>query len=391
METEKKRVLIFSAKWPTSNIEMDGGALTVKQYCEILSENYLVDYLYLQKNKDEELIVPDMINSYEIADGNYFNFDNYNKPNCNKFEARLNNIDYNNDLILSKIDAYDFIFIVHCCQAMGLEKKLNSEQLKKIIVMPMFLSNSYVLSGEIVPDEYIRREKLILNAVGYIITPSTIERDYMIQNMGVNENKVIVIPRAVGEEFLKGEKNRTSNEFNICYVASFKNQKNNITALKLIDSLQKHNIDARLYMVGSVQDKNVYNECLEYIKEHNIETKVRIYETMTQHNLAQLYEKMDIAISVSLCETFGRAIFEGLASGLPTVVLNVLKEVKLLSRDSLGIVFVKDLEKMVNFIKEIYNDKDMYVQMSKAASILGCSYSLDRQKKAVNEFLEGLQ
>ena len=363
------KILIFTAKWPFSNYEIDGGSVTVSQYVSILSQNNELDYLYLKKNNTEIPCNVCGIHKLEVVDGSYLDYHTYNSVNSNKFLTRLENIEYNNKLIKDRIDNYDLVVIVHCLQAMGLEKILTPQQLKKVVVLPMLLSDAYIQSGDIVPQEYIAAEKNILQAVGNIITPSANEKDYMVNALKVEPSKIAVIPRAVGKEFVGCPHKLDNDCIQLCYVASFKNQKNNIDAIKVVKSLNDKKINAQLHLIGTIQDKSVYQECLNLINTKNLQEKVVIHPIMSQEDLAKFYQKMDFNISTSLSETFGRSIFEGLAMGLPTLAYNCLEEVINLTQKQPGIVFVANVDDMADEIISILSSKTYEISSRRTRKI----------------------
>ncbi len=380
------KILIFTAKWPYSNNEIDGGSLTVQQYIDILKQNNIVDYLYLQKRKDELLSPIDGIHNCEIVDGNYLDYNTYHDKSSEKFEIRLRNRSYNNSLIKERIDKYDFVIIVHCLQAMGLENVLDFDQMRKVIVLPMFLSNSYRASGENVPQVYIDAEKSILQNVELIITPSTIERDYMVHKLIVDERRIKVIPRAVGREFVGNIHKLNKDCINICYIASFKKQKNNFAAILVAKKLVEKCKNVHLFLAGTIQDKNIYDRCVEYIYENKLINNVQILQIMNQQDLSLFYKKMDFAISTSLCETFGRSIFEGLKMGLPTICFQDLVEVQRLANSNKGIYFVNSVEGMVNKIIELSSAN--YESESRFAMQIGDKYSYETQEKRLLDIFE---
>ena len=382
------KILIFTAKWPFSNNEIDGGSVTVKQYIDILSKHHQVDYLYLQKRKDEVLENLDGLTNCEIVDGSYLDYYTYNGQSENKFEIRLKNIDYNNLLIKDRIDKYDLVIIVHCLQAMGLEKVLNCKDLKKIVVLPMFLSNSYLSCGEAVSQKYIDAERSVLSKVGAIITPSKIERDYIVSKLKVQDTKIYIIPRGVGREFVGEQHFLRKENINICYVGSFKTQKNNFESIIIAHELIKINPKINFYLVGTIQDKQLYNRCKNYILDNNLSSNVYIPDIMRQEELAIFYKNMDIAISTSKCETFGRGIFEGLAMGLPTVCFNFLNEVKGLSCGDKGIFFVNDGNEMIKEVLRILEEN--YHESSLEALKLGRKFSYKKQEASVVETIGAL-
>lgn len=381
------RILIFTAKWPFSSYEIDGGSITVSQYVSVLSKEHEVDYLYLKKNKEEIPCAVEGIHKLEVVDGEYLDYHTYNSVNSNKFLARLENISYNNKLVVERIDNYDLVIIVHCLQAMGLERILTKEQLKKIIVLPMLLAGSYQKSGDIVPQEYIEAEKNILGAVGSIITPSATERDYVVSKYNVEPSKITVIPRAVGREFVGNSRKLCHDKIELCYVASFKNQKNNIEAIKLVKKLQDLQVEARLHLAGTLQDASVYQQCQDYVTQNKLSENVIFHGIMSQAALADFYSNMDFNVSTSLCETFGRSIFEGLAMGLPTLAYDCLEEVIYLTNREKGIIFVKNYIDMAESIKYILKQQT-YEMLSEEAINIGRRFSYKTQEQSILSTIE---
>lgn len=381
------RILIFTAKWPFSSYEIDGGSITVSQYVSVLSKEHEVDYLYLKKNKEEIPCAVEGIHKLEVVDGEYLDYHTYNSVNSNKFLARLENISYNNKLVVERIDNYDLVIIVHCLQAMGLERILTKEQLKKIIVLPMLLAGSYQKSGDIVPQEYIDAEKNILGAVGSIITPSATERDYVVSKYNVEPSKITVIPRAVGREFVGNSRKLCHDKIELCYVASFKNQKNNIEAIKLVKKLQDLQVEARLHLAGTLQDASVYQQCQDYVTQNKLSENVIFHGIMSQAALADFYSNMDFNVSTSLCETFGRSIFEGLAMGLPTLAYDCLEEVIYLTNREKGIIFVKNYIEMAESIKYILKQQT-YEMLSEEAINIGRRFSYKTQEQSILSTIE---
>jgi glycosyltransferase involved in cell wall biosynthesis len=270
---------------------------------------------------------------------------------------------------------------------MGLERILTKEQLKKIIVLPMLLAGSYQKSGDIVPQEYIDAEKNILGAVGSIITPSATERDYVVSKYNVEPSKITVIPRAVGREFVGNSRKLCHDKIELCYVASFKNQKNNIEAIKLVKKLQDLQVEARLHLAGTLQDASVYQQCQDYVTQNKLSENVIFHGIMSQAALADFYSNMDFNVSTSLCETFGRSIFEGLAMGLPTLAYDCLEEVIYLTNREKGIIFVKNYIDMAESIKYILKQQT-YEMLSEEAINIGRRFSYKTQEQSILSTIE---
>jgi glycosyltransferase involved in cell wall biosynthesis len=373
------KILIFTAKWPASVEEMDGGSITVKQYIDALSKENDVDFLYLQKNKDEYLKPFAGVRHVFKENGSFLGYSNYDKNDGSKFLVRLQNMAYLNSLIQKQINDYDLIIIVHCLQAMGLQNVLSKTQMKKIIVLPMFLSDSYIRSNDVVPSKYTEEEKKILQAVGGIITPSSLERNDIIARYSVDPEKIYLIPRAINPCFFHQRPKPLGQTFDFCYVGSFKNQKNNLDAIIVLDELRKRGINCRLHLIGAVQDKALRQSCEEYGQKKNLTDSIIYHNIMPQTSLANLYGDMSFSISTSLCETFGRSIFESLASGLPTIVYKRLTAVSSFLGNSKGIIFVDNPQEMADEIAALFHDTKRYSLLSSEA------------KKTVAPFREAIQ
>ena len=155
-----------------------------------------------------------------------------------------------------------------------------------------------------------------------------------------------MVNRGINPLFEPKKQDMSENIKQIIYVGSIKPQKNTIEALNLIKILNKSDEEYHLNLVGTVQDDNLMNECKKFIDQNKLEKYVSIYNELSQEQLAKLFQKMDINISVSNWETFGRGIFEGIQSGLPTFVPSRLTVVKNICDNNPGVMFSENVEEM---------------------------------------------
>jgi glycosyltransferase involved in cell wall biosynthesis len=96
---------------------------------------------------------------------------------------------------------------------------------------------------------------------------------------------------------------------------------------------------------------------------------------------------MDFNVSTSLCETFGRSIFEGLAMGLPTLAYDCLEEVIYLTNREKGIIFVKNYIDMAESIKYILKQQT-YEMLSEEAINIGRRFSYKTQEQSILSTIE---
>lgn len=381
-----KRVLLFTAKWPSVKKDTDGGSIMIAHLIDILKGKCILDGLFLRSESKEKI---DGLNNIEFLNGDFLSYSTYNNKNDNKFQNRINNISYMANKIKSVIDNYDYIIIIHCLQAMGLSD-LPEKQRKKIILFPMFLSESYIRSGDVVPKTYWEEEKKALEVAGKIITPSYTEFKEIVGQYQIAEEKITIIPRAIAHDFFCGHgKKLCNNIVQIVYIASFKNQKNNVEAIKLAKLLKEANLHFQLNLIGSIQDRVMYQKCNNYIIQNKLEKNVIIRDTVSQKQLADILRDMDINISVSRWETFGRGIFEGIAASLPTVIFKNIECVYDYIGENGGVLYVKDIEDMKNEICHLAWESGYYDRISADTMKSKSRFTVERQSELImNTFFE---
>lgn len=192
----------------------------------------------------------------------------------------------------------------------------------------MFSAVSYQKGGDYVPQKYIEEECRVMRYVEKIISPSILEKRELIKYYNCCEDKIEVLPRMVGNLRMS---NKVENykfplkQIRIIYIASIKNQKNTLDAIRVAEIIKNRGYDVKLYCVGKTQDARLYSECAKYCQSHNLENLVDFVGICNREKLGYYVELSHFNISVAKWETFGRGIYEGMMSYLPTVVLKVLR------------------------------------------------------------------
>lgn len=364
----KPNILIITSKWSIE--DSDGGMSTVADICETLSQHCNLDVLtessfVNQKRNDVKNIygfdIPELLK------------ETYNGRK--KFQTRILISHIVGPILGSLIDRYDKIIVLHVFHLFDICKKLDSDKAKKIILFPMMLTPSYVASNEVVPNSYTNMEKMVLKTVGKIITPSVYEKSQITNYFNIPETKVALVPRYVRDTFSSHIHYITTSErCEICYIASIKKQKHNILALELLHILLRKGINTKLHIVGAIHDKDVYNEMLEYIEVNGIRKNIEYHGVISQLSIFALFRNATFAISVSLCETFGRSVMEGLASGLPTIVMNNVACLGIHNYKNKGVVRVESTKEMADAVICYLHDPVLYSKLSSSAIEFGSQY-----------------
>lgn len=387
------KILLVTAKNPISVNVLDGGAKTVLQYIESLSSDYIVDLLHLNIGdaSTRDLLTPKGVSKVEMIEAdelNYYLFNN--KSSFEKFERRIASSRIYAQEIKKRIASYRIVIIFHCSLAMGLKDYLEKDELDKIVLLPMFLTPSYLKSGDLVPESYTNEERVALENVRHIITPSVVEKKQLTDFYHVEESKIVEIPRSVDELRPACTKHKENDITKICYVASFKNQKNNLDAIKCTELLLQRGFSVNLFLVGSVFDKNIYDQCTDYVKLHNLGCSVHFEHAMTTSKLHSFYECMDLAISTSLHETFGRSIYEAMSFGLPTFCLDTLDVVDEFAKNNLGLKKCKDFRTMADEISIVLENRPLLRDMSLNAKEISENLSQEKQYRSIKKYIDSL-
>lgn len=374
----RKKILLVTGKFPGVSADMDGGSIMVSQIIEMFGDEAELDVLFTRSFNGEYC----KINGVNKV---YFNPCKYRDEN--KFSRRIKNVYWNSGMLSLLIPRYEKVIIIHCSKAFGLDV-LPDEQISKVILFPMFLSSSYKLSGEVVPAEYTLLEKKVIAKLRTIITPTYIEKEDLIKNYNIDPDRVVVIPRAVSP-CITNKVRSCSAHHNIIYIGSIKTQKNTEQSIELVRLLKAKGLDVHLNIVGGIQNMLTYERCEKLINDYDLGSQVSFLGVLHQSQLANVISCSDLNISVSLWETFGRGIIEGLAGGLPTVVLNGLVCLKRILPHDSGLLYADDVNTMASLIFRLCTDCDFYESQSRRTSVVSELFSVDSQKRLLAKLIYG--
>lgn len=366
-QTISKKTLLYLGKFPTDEGDMDGGSQLSYQLIESLKHKTILDLCFIRKGNQE----------FSSTGIHNISYEPYINPFGNKFQRRLQNLVTNKKAIRNGVE-YDLIIAAHCSKLFGLQN--DREIMSKSVIFPMFLTQSYVKANEDVPEEYTALERLVLRNVSLILTPSSDEKDDMISFYDVPAEKIRVIPRGISPTVTSHIKE--CEQIKLISIGSIKEQKNHMDDLLLLDLLLKKNFEASLVIAGSVYDLDVMHELQEFIKRNNLSSRVSFVSGLSRQGISDLLEQMTFGISNSRWETFGRGIFECLASGLPTLVSDSLTTVHRLSGEQKGISFHRDIQSMAEKIIDLYKSPDLYRSEANGALQIAenFSYATERER-----------
>lgn len=365
-----KKVLIITSKFPYRFNDVDGGNLLVDKLLSLLGDKCVLDICFTrnQKNTEELNVRKILYIPNEISEEN-------------KFQRRIKNYEIYADLMRSIIKSYNKVIMIHASKAFGLTK----DDMKNVIMFPMFLGTSYQKSNEAVPKHYFELEIEFLKKVDRFSTPSAIEYNQLVNEYGISPNKVHIIPRGIDEVFERSIRESKPNNqgITLIYIGSIKKQKNTLESLKLLKRLKEKYSHVKLVIVGKIQDKNYNANVIEYIDNNNLSKHVEHYYSLTKKEINQKILESDICISTSNWETFGRGVVEAAYTGIPTVAFKKVDCYHKMFGDNKGVLLSENLDEMILQISLLIDNKNDYNRQSKRA--IESTYIYD--SKIVDEML----
>lgn len=372
----RKKILLVTGKFPGVSSDMDGGSVMVSQLIDLFGNEAELDVLFTRSFNERYSQIKGV---REV----FFHPCKYRDDN--KFFRRIKNVAWNSERISKLIPQYDRVLIIHCCKVFGLAG-LPYEQIGKVVLFPMFLSSSYSLSGEVVPFEYTLLEREILTRIKAIVTPTYVEKEDLERNYNVDPHRIAIVPRAVSP-FITNQVRSCSTYHNIIYIGSIKTQKNTEQSIELVRILKAKGLGVHLNIVGGIQNLLTYERCKKLINDYDLGSQVSFLGVLPQSELAEAISCSDLNISVSLWETFGRGIIEGLAGGLPTVVLNRLDCLKQMLPHDSGLLYADDINAMASLIFKLCNDTGYYKNQSQRTPAVSKLFSVANQKRLLSELI----
>lgn len=241
----------------------------------------------------------------------------YPEGSSNRFLARLQNAPFIADRVREVAGDFTHVVFVHVSMQFGFAEG----PLEGVTswTFPMFLTPSYLASGETVPEEYTGAERRVLAMASHVLTPGHLERRQLVEFYGVPEDRIRVVPRGVDRRCVAPRVRELDGPPRLCSIGSIKPQKNTVGLLHLLHAVRKRRPGATLRVIGPVQDEAYAARVRRAVQRLGLGDAVSLIGYGPPENLAAATQDAHLHVSAASCETFGRAIFETLAGGMPNV------------------------------------------------------------------------
>lgn len=204
----------------------------------------------------------------------------------------------------------------------------------------------------------------------FVLNPKM--KNNIVENLGIDENKVIRISNGVNTDVYAPlsseqiekvkEKLNLKNKRIILQVGSVNENKGQGRAVKMIAPLLRENSDTVFAFAGDIVSQEYYQEVLRTAKEEKVENQVVYLGTFSPgEEMNGLYNIADTTIFVSRYEGFSLACIESISAGVPVVLCS----------DSLSSFgdgsILTERHDVADRIRQLLNDGDLLKELKQAA------------------------
>lgn len=187
--------------------------------------------------------------------------------------------------------------------------------------------------------------------------------------------------------------NKILDKKHVCLISTgvFFPYRNYETLIQVVECLLKKDIDCCLNIIGSTELNKKYTlKIKDLIKNKKLEKHIFILGQLNEVDFNKIYDGSDIFLFVNIDQSWGLAVFEAMARGLPVVVSESVGAVELLKdKENAFIVNPVDVEEITNVIEFLKDDK-IYQKISENAINSVKNFTWDKlySSKMLNIFNE---
>lgn len=242
------------------------------------------------------------------------------------------------------------------------------------------------------------RNRLAIRFANKVCFVSQYERDTFVQHYANLLNKCVVVYNGIDFNKLdqictNNAPIQTPNKIKFCMVGSFGGGRSHIVICKAFLQLKARNThwfeNVDFYFIGTKRssEPHYYDECIAYSKQHNLDN---VHFLGGRGDVPQLLQQMDGFVYSTVHDTFGIAVVEAMAAGLPVIVndWDVMKEIT--HNGKWATLFkTEDVEDCANKIQDLIEHLPERKEIAKqVAKEVREEYSIEKHIARLNEVYE---
>ena len=203
--------------------------------------------------------------------------------------------------------------------------------------------------------------KKLYNKSDYILISSPMFKDYLIKIHKVNENKIIYLPQHASDMLAKlNLRKEITPTIDFLYTGNIGKAQNILLLIKCFEKITNENV--RLHLVG---DGSEYNNCFEYLKNHNV-NNVTMYGRKSKKELIEFFKNSDVCIfaltgSNFVGNTIPAKLQDYMSSGKMIIASVSGDAKKIIDESKCGLTCLPDnVDDLYLTIKEFLSNKEKY-------------------------------
>lgn len=220
-----------------------------------------------------------------------------------------------------------------------------------------------------------------------VIFVSRYQYDYYRNNYHLREsNKYSVLYNGINfSKFIPQEKKQLTGRIRMGTVGSFRSGRDHFFICKFLNYLKDKGVDFDFSFIGSKIDTEAerYNHCVDYCNRHGLENNVHFLGGCD--NVPFLLSQLDAFIYCSEHDTFGIAVIEAIAAGIPVFVndWDVMSEIT--NNGKMATLYkTGDIGDLYEKFQTLLNNYDMAITQTGEKAILA------REKYSISTHIENL-
>jgi glycosyltransferase involved in cell wall biosynthesis len=214
--------------------------------------------------------------------------------------------------------------------------------------------------------------KLSIRKANKLIAVSQSCKMDAIHSLELEADKIVVVPHGVGQGFVTGPgpdqiasaraRYRLPEKYLLCVTSTYPYKALPVTLAAFVRARTRYGIPHRLVLVGNI-DLEVFSEMERQVApDFAWADEVIVTGYLPYEELPAIYGGASALVYVSLRETFGLALLEAMASGVPVVISNIPALVEV-AQDAAVIVETNDVDHLAEAIYQVISTPELREQL----------------------------
>ena len=233
--------------------------------------------------------------------------------------------------------------------------------------------------------------KFIIRKTDKNLFVSNYQRELYIKKYNLKSEKQAVVYNGISfDKFLiHHEKTdlpeKYGNGLKLAMVGNFVLVRDQLTICKFLKLLVQKDVKFDFYFVGKQSDNEIwrYNECVDFCKKNQLDN---VHFLGSRNDIPAILKQMNAFVYSTNHDTFGIAVVEAIACGLPTFVNDWVVMSEITEDGKYATIYkTKDVQDLLQKFTDFFQNRDIYFQKAKeAATFVREKYSIEKHIAQLN-------